>query len=194
MWDLPRPGIEPVYPALAGGFLTTAPPGNSSAGVLILNISASRTVRNKYLLFKPPSSLFSGIFVLSAPMDSDSYHPVLCFRKTHHLGSFIEILRWGPCPDLRDRDRHGHIDQTAQMAPPGPRHPQETTVCLSSFCSLYISWKLAQRTYMVHQRCTQVGLEERHWKTLFGFFLHHTWVFHLHIYSFNKNIWISTIS
>ena len=25
MWDLPRPGIEPVSPALAGGFLTTGP-------------------------------------------------------------------------------------------------------------------------------------------------------------------------
>ena len=27
MWDLPGPGHEPVSPALAGGFLTTAPPG-----------------------------------------------------------------------------------------------------------------------------------------------------------------------
>ena len=27
MWDLPGPGLEPVCPALAGGFLTTAPPG-----------------------------------------------------------------------------------------------------------------------------------------------------------------------
>ena len=27
MWDLPRIGIEPVSPALAGGFLTTEPPG-----------------------------------------------------------------------------------------------------------------------------------------------------------------------
>ena len=27
MWDLPRPGFEPVSPALTGGFLTTAPPG-----------------------------------------------------------------------------------------------------------------------------------------------------------------------
>ena len=27
MWDLPRQGIEPVSPALAGGFLTAAPPG-----------------------------------------------------------------------------------------------------------------------------------------------------------------------
>ena len=27
MWDLPRPGLEPVSPALAGGLLTTVPPG-----------------------------------------------------------------------------------------------------------------------------------------------------------------------
>ena len=27
MWDLPRPGHEPVSPALAGRFSTTAPPG-----------------------------------------------------------------------------------------------------------------------------------------------------------------------
>ena len=27
MWDPPGPGLEPVSPALAGGFLTTAPPG-----------------------------------------------------------------------------------------------------------------------------------------------------------------------
>ena len=26
MWNLPRPGFEPVSPALAGGFLTAAPP------------------------------------------------------------------------------------------------------------------------------------------------------------------------
>ena len=29
MWDLPGPGLEPVSLALAGGFLTTAPPGKS---------------------------------------------------------------------------------------------------------------------------------------------------------------------
>ena len=29
MWDLPGPGLEPVFPALAGRFLTTAPPGKS---------------------------------------------------------------------------------------------------------------------------------------------------------------------
>ena len=32
MWDLPRPGLEPVSPELAGGFLTTASPGKSKTG------------------------------------------------------------------------------------------------------------------------------------------------------------------
>ena len=33
MWDLPRPGLEPVSPALAGRFSTTAPPGKPSGTV-----------------------------------------------------------------------------------------------------------------------------------------------------------------
>ena len=32
MWDLPRPGLEPVSPALAGRFSTTAPPGKPGKG------------------------------------------------------------------------------------------------------------------------------------------------------------------
>ena len=32
MWDRPGSGLEPVSPALAGGFLTTEPPGKSSEG------------------------------------------------------------------------------------------------------------------------------------------------------------------
>ena len=34
MWDLPGPGLEPVSPALAGGFLTTLPPGKPSPVLL----------------------------------------------------------------------------------------------------------------------------------------------------------------
>ena len=30
MWDLSGPGLEPVFPALAHGFLTTAPPGKTA--------------------------------------------------------------------------------------------------------------------------------------------------------------------
>ena len=33
MWDLPRPGLEPVSCALAGRFSTTAPPGKPNAAV-----------------------------------------------------------------------------------------------------------------------------------------------------------------
>ena len=33
MWDLPRPGLEPVSPASAGRFSTTAPPGKPWAHV-----------------------------------------------------------------------------------------------------------------------------------------------------------------
>ena len=35
MWDLPRPGLEPVSPALAGRFSTTAPPGKPLTCVLL---------------------------------------------------------------------------------------------------------------------------------------------------------------
>ena len=34
MWDLPRAGLEPVSPALAGRFSTTAPPGKPSSKLL----------------------------------------------------------------------------------------------------------------------------------------------------------------
>ena len=37
-WDLPRPGLEPVSPALAGRFSTTAPPEKPLAFFLILKI------------------------------------------------------------------------------------------------------------------------------------------------------------
>ena len=35
IWDLPRPGLEPVSPASAGRFSTTAPPGKPHRSVLI---------------------------------------------------------------------------------------------------------------------------------------------------------------
>ena len=39
MWDPPRPGLEPVSPALAGSFSTTVPPGKP--GLFIFNIQIS---------------------------------------------------------------------------------------------------------------------------------------------------------
>ena len=39
MWDLRRPGLEPMSPALAGGFLTTAPPGKPLDHLLLSVVS-----------------------------------------------------------------------------------------------------------------------------------------------------------
>ena len=38
MWDLPRPGLEPASPALAGRLSTTAPPGKPLAIFKIHNM------------------------------------------------------------------------------------------------------------------------------------------------------------
>ena len=38
MWDLPRPGLEPVSPALAGRFSTTVPPGKPPSHILLILI------------------------------------------------------------------------------------------------------------------------------------------------------------
>ena len=35
MWDLPRPGLEPVSPALAGRLSTTAPPGKPLIWIIL---------------------------------------------------------------------------------------------------------------------------------------------------------------
>ena len=37
MWDLPGPGLKPVSPALAGGFLTTVPPGKPQEGPYLMS-------------------------------------------------------------------------------------------------------------------------------------------------------------
>ena len=49
MWDPPRPGLEPVSPALAGRFSTAAPPGKPYHRILNIVPCASRTSRT--LLF-----------------------------------------------------------------------------------------------------------------------------------------------
>ena len=38
-WNLPRPGIELMSLALAGGFLSTAPPGKSSMVTLFMQLA-----------------------------------------------------------------------------------------------------------------------------------------------------------
>ena len=49
MWDLPRPGLEPVSPALAGRLSTTAPPGKPLNG----NLKSSRLLQILQALLQP---------------------------------------------------------------------------------------------------------------------------------------------
>ena len=63
MWDPPRPGLEPVSPALAGRFSTTVPPG------------------------KPPGTLLNTYFLVPKPHQStSSFHIDLlsCSQKMQH--------------------------------------------------------------------------------------------------------------
>ena len=49
MWDLPGPGIEPVSPTLAGGFLTTASPGKSDNSPVLIIPNSKLELNNFYI-------------------------------------------------------------------------------------------------------------------------------------------------
>ena len=49
MWDLPRPGLKPVSPALAGGFLTIVPPGK--VPYMIFKVSLLTSIKSLVRIF-----------------------------------------------------------------------------------------------------------------------------------------------
>ena len=51
MWDLPRPGLEPVSPALAGRLSTTAPPGKPEKIFFIKHHAPWRSLINLTIIF-----------------------------------------------------------------------------------------------------------------------------------------------
>ena len=72
MWDLPGPGLEPVSPALAGGFLTTEPPGKPQRLLF-----SSLIIGERFVLF----SCHPGLR-FSSPFGSGTSRPrVLLTRK-----------------------------------------------------------------------------------------------------------------
>ena len=96
VWNLPGPNIEPVSPALAGGFLSHVPPGKSSVFILLVfwsppswNILSfwyyKYIFQIFFLLLLPPSSwniLFSGIAKRFPKFSS-------CFCGHSFLGYFV---------------------------------------------------------------------------------------------------------
>ena len=68
MWDLPRPGLEPASPALAGRFSTTAPPGKPPLTYFL------RTVFNVIMEIEKMLDVF--VFRLNSYI-----HDIICICK-----------------------------------------------------------------------------------------------------------------
>ena len=69
MWDLPRPGLEPVSPALAGRFSTTAPPGKPVFVALDIKVKLFKMADKSFqhFTFVYPITSFLSFFFLDAP-------------------------------------------------------------------------------------------------------------------------------
>ena len=66
MWDLPRPGFEPVSPALAGRFPTTAPPGKPlTSSTFTLRCLCAAHSPSCRLMFFIKFKKFSAIILIS---------------------------------------------------------------------------------------------------------------------------------
>ena len=76
MWDLPRPGLEPMSPALAGGFSTTAPPGKPIFLVFCFYKRCSIENPWRYILFN---------LCRSCP----SVYPQLCYQTEFLTSAFL---------------------------------------------------------------------------------------------------------
>ena len=93
-WDRPRPGIEPVPPALAGGFLTTGPPGKSEKlhlkkPAISCNLrSVTQHIQNTWDREAKSSQRFAAVGRLSLWF-------CLC-KQTERFGVRLLPLRLGP--------------------------------------------------------------------------------------------------
>ena len=98
MWDLPRPGLEPVSPALAGRFSTTAPPGKPSTHLLRPRLNCFSTAR-----ILPTSS--DRVSLPGAPLtpvpSSIMLYEVLYLFVYLHPPQDVEFLDGGPIWSVR---------------------------------------------------------------------------------------------
>ena len=61
MWDLPRPGLEPVSPALAGGLPTTAQPGKPYYVLFLKILNLAYNIQSSYTSTAQQSHVASGL-------------------------------------------------------------------------------------------------------------------------------------
>ena len=82
MWDLPRPGLEPVSPALASRLSTTAPPGKPQT--FVLNYLHTQSIFTLQVLIKTWSHLTqvwnaaNNCIPIRLVSTAEGVHPVIC--------------------------------------------------------------------------------------------------------------------
>ena len=90
MWDPPRPGLEPVSPALAGRLSTTAPPGKPWADILKHTLMISSLDQTSIFI---PSSIFKN--PPGYPIRYSEWFPRLLVFK--HLSKRQPFYMHHPC-------------------------------------------------------------------------------------------------
>ena len=78
MWDLPRPGLEPLSPELAGRFSTTVPPGKPSGCYFKWNFLNNSFCNCFLLRYKTQTNFyicFYSVTLLNSCISSGSYFP-----------------------------------------------------------------------------------------------------------------------
>ena len=70
MWNLPRPGIKPMFPALTDEFLITGPPGKSS--VLLSDFFSFLDFSSCPVPLPPSLSLSSSVLLFSPHLSSSA--------------------------------------------------------------------------------------------------------------------------
>ena len=102
--DLPGPGIEPMFPALAGRFLTSEPPGKPSFQRMCLKWTKVHSDVRRRQLHTPHSGLFQ---------DSTSLNTRGCSRK--HLGPRSDKKGGWKCESRREAcAQHRGAESTAE--------------------------------------------------------------------------------
>ena len=106
MWDLPGPGLEPVSPALAGGFSTTAPPGKPFLGSYIRGLQAlhgyfqsSHCVPCRHLTAHLLVYINTQKYTLCTVHCIYSVHcifdaPEIYFNAFYYLSLYFKVLKW----------------------------------------------------------------------------------------------------
>ena len=122
MWDLPSPGIEPMTPALAGGFLTTEPPEKpillfllfkKSSGtthqLLVTDLSSQFGIQS--LLQFSPNLTPTGLILHSRPFSTPlpSVPSLCCLHLRPHplfwmclMFSHLQAFAWVVLPAVPD--------------------------------------------------------------------------------------------